>query len=187
MSQLGDLDDDKRWTHEICRIWCPRKKQKPETRNSSADNAIKNSTIFETKFGTHCCICGEKDISCHKDRSGLIKCAAVGCNLMFHPMCATLVTQLDTSSRSFNKFTLNLTEVSYEVIKENRQERRDTLFIARDGTKTDQDAHSSKKIVKRIVPIGFCCLHNPMRDKSLYGCTDNGYVMSDFMNVPYQQ
>ena len=202
MSRLGGCDDTQ-WAHDICRIWCFRKKPDLKMRNSSAaiesksirspsklsqvDNDANNTITISPKLKPICCICGFSDVSKHEDKGGLIKCAAVGCTVMFHPMCATLVTKLldlpDTSSRPTNSFTLDLTEVSYEVIKEKKEKLSDNLFIARGGKNADQ---ANKTTVKRIIPVGFCCLHNPKREKSLYGCTPKANIMSHFMNIPYQ-
>lgn len=230
MSQLDDCNSTQQWAHEICRIWCTGKKCDTSLENSrrtygtSSEPPVtpyKSSKIDDNGFDpvmsntakanldVVCAICSVGDVSKHEKRGGLIKCAAQGCNIRFHPMCATLVTKLHDLKNAIEEttpsssprrpkddqiqkdidlctdFTLDVIEVSYETVQEDKEFKQgDSLFIARGN---DSNSKQNRKIGKRIIPIGFCPLHNPKREKSFYGCTPGAQMMSDFMTVPYQK
>ena len=260
------------WTHEICRIWCTRKKEpeinqirSPPSKTSSSKKSKSASnhkspsstpalaslstpiTTLKTKPAgdfiniqdmkknpVHqiCCLCGfDEKSTTNQEYFGLIKCAAVGCHVMFHPMCATLVTKLRAESATIAQgqskvssrlddyytikdisklhkmndeaieedlertkdFTLDLLEVKFKKSiydKENDKEKADdsTLYMVRDGSKQDEKEQNENDMDYKIIPIGFCGIHNPKRTESLYGCPNNGQFkekFSSYMKIPY--
>lgn len=121
MSRLhGDIGN--KWIHEICRIWCttPINRAIPFSPSPSthlpqspfqSDSGLlkepenKLEDTQRSQVTQICCICGMDDNSLNKSNriqqnKGLIKCAAIGCHVMFHPMCAVLVTKLSKESSS---------------------------------------------------------------------------------------
>ena len=108
------------WVHDICRIWCTtprRQKSKLEKTPAGSLRSMFNDPIPQKDMV--CAICGTGEIAYEpKDQNnsvqdeviknsrqksdenctGLIRCAAVGCSVMFHPMCATIVTRLISKS-----------------------------------------------------------------------------------------
>jgi hypothetical protein len=231
MSALNDGNDTK-WTHEICRIWCKKSNstniilqqtspsqpmstpQKKSMEASDLDfDAIKKNPVTQL-----CCLCGmgEERVLTSQDYSGLIKCAATGCHVMFHPMCAVLATKLsdvttsaklDISAPSNDpmeatlrhdhemeldialcqEYTLDVFEIEHEYDKTQDESKissssNDTLFVVRDN---EGNAYR-KQVQSSIVPIGFCGIHNPRRQKSLYGCTPAADTLKSFIRIPYQ-
>ena len=236
MSLLGGSSNGNKWIHEICRIWCQKRSKQEvigQKHTLSAKNSLKNSIIPpnspsgpDMNYGDIglqdiksspvtpvCCICGKGEVLQSKNQQikGLIKCAATGCHVMFHPMCAVLATKLRIKGSSIEKvsspplstnmrqatkdgyailkdidlckdFTLELLELKHEKIREaSKGGERDTLFIARG----DESSNHDKEMEYSIVPVGFCGIHNPKRHETFYGCTPGAKVMSDYIRVPF--
>ena len=101
-----------------------------------------------------CALCGSASSS-----KGLIKCAGSGCRVRFHPMCAR-ITLVDDDARNG--------EIPRGKEKDYRLCGRFTLEVL--------------QCDKRLVPVGFCGFHNPMRERTLYGCYPGG--LGTVMRVP---
>jgi len=200
----------KQWAHEICRLWCaaPRRRKSniEVTPAGSLRGMIKDALPQKPMV---CAICGtgkllnestEKKNTLQKkaiiDDSqvsdvyfpGLIKCAAVGCSVMFHPMCATLVTRLmvetqDVKDEEKSRNDHNLSHkkridldlcqrYTLEVIEVTREEG---LYGSLSGTEKSC-----------VIPVGFCGIHNPNREPSFYGSHPAGNQFSSMISIPFQ-
>ncbi len=208
------------WVHEICRIWCPKRKQnEPISTSTLPSSTLTTAPPSVRHYPTEvCCLCGIADCSSHPKQQGLVKCAATGCSVMFHPMCATLATKLNNQGADGDpkdskqtistppaerfidhfairkdieicqEYTLDLLEVTHEKVKENRNRG---VYIKR-PIRTDINSNSNEMETEKesdtsIVPVGFCGLHNPERNKSFYGCTPGAELMSEFIYIPFHK
>jgi len=194
------------WTHDVCRIW-----SQSEAAPHTAD--ISGFSLEHPSTSVVCALCGTSGgISHHEGKEtidnvrtdlldskrnegghgilppGLIKCAAKGCGITFHPMCATLATRLlphpagsnatrkvrkgspgDVGQRSgFQKATSM--EASTMVDVHLSKQYTLTLVDVKHGKDSDCDATSS------IVPVAFCGLHNPERESEFYGRLPGGHI-----------
>ena len=128
------------WTHEVCRIW--------------ADSPHK---IEDHSMDAICCYCGNSQAtgsSNHEkvsfQRRVLVKCAAKGCHITFHPMCALIL------SKSTNKTNSHNEDADLEIAS------RPSLHFCETGIKNPISANE-------VLPVAFCGWHNPSRNRSLYG------------------
>ena len=159
-SNANDCD----WAHDVCRTWCT---PLPAAAGDAA-NCVSKQNV--------CAICGNNNgkkgnrkESSSLLSSGLIKCAARGCQVHFHPFCALLASKLidddDSSSNSksndahlVTQYTLDMLEVEHP----------------------DNDNNNNSAVVG-VVPVGYCGLHNPHRDAEYYGL---GGVICEAMRIP---
>ena len=211
------------WTHEVCRIWCgstsPSITQNLDRDNKSHIHKYYKG-LFQDQLGSVCAICGmgnnhddgrEKDEAIkpstsdkgmadnydNKDRnSSLVKCAAKGCMVVFHPMCALLVSKLRAESSNLDslkivdddKFkdlslreTEELKKLCQNDLKLCQQYSLDIVELKRyEGT----FGSIRGKMKSCLIPVAFCGLHNPNRDKSLFGCPPTGGIISSHMRIP---
>jgi hypothetical protein len=173
MSAATDSNGEKVWVHEVCRVW-----QETPTANAVSDHAP-------------CALCGtpntitsecnaKKSLPTRLGPNFTTKCAANGCHIRFHPMCALLVSKLAEEEESLlpsksepgspqprlerdksddirhtNKFTLTFAQVSYNPYTEYTTDGIGKL--------------KSREKSSTLVPLAFCGIHNPERDPSLYG------------------
>lgn len=166
--------DDEVWAHDVCRIWGTEKGENcclcgTGANNGTSDCESKDSSKSQQSIQTN-------------SLSGITRCAAVGCQVVFHPTCAVLATRLrkevcSVRGSSFVKemtqdmnlshqYTLSLTEIKRtENLNRNRREGEEKSYI---------------------VPIAYCGLHNPKREDSFYGCPPCGRGLQEFIRIPYQ-
>eukprot|EP01083_Nonionella_stella_P208436 756411_1 len=103
------------WTHEVCRVWCSTRE---EITGESSSQPKDPPDIIPGTSSIHdpdpvCCLCGMGHVhnKGHENQAiveissveegvsripGLIKCAASGCAITFHPMCAMLASKLQS-------------------------------------------------------------------------------------------
>ena len=155
--------------------------------NSTPAGTVRPSTeIFQSYISDICALCGmgaihnlgrEKEEiidhcprSFHQDRGvssvvssdlvpGLVRCAARGCFVTFHPMCAVLSSKL----RQDNSHTEN--------VKSSRKEKDIDLSKIYTLTLVNVQRQNERTNISSgtVVPLAFCGLHNPLRDEELYG------------------
>jgi hypothetical protein len=204
-----------RWTHEVCRIWCSGSHEIPsplliQEFKSSTGSPHPNTDQV-------CCICGmgkvhnageeNEEVLLPKMRTrqsteaplgrsleedmdevpGLIKCAAVGCNIRFHPMCALIQNKLlvgkvakRSEGNEKNKHLFNCQKFSLELLD----------VVDRDTDVTSgfsEGKHGNNDPC--VIPVGFCSMHNFSRRES-FGCMpcydEQNKVLVDRMKIPYQ-
>ena len=190
-----------KWTHEVCRIWA---------------GSIMKKQLFSS-LSNVCALCGlkntnRKDSKSTNDSSqinnvegcssnGLVKCAAHGCFVTFHPFCAMLVSKCKADENTLSK------ESDCEVLPMHQDAFGDEVSsLLKDKLKKDdalckeytlqlaevsrrEGAYGSLpgKEKKCIVPLAFCGIHNPNRDKSLYGTIPGKNILSSVMRIPTAQ
>ena len=79
MSQMDSVSDPSKWVHEVCRIW--------------SGAATENKPKKRSPLSTVCALCGIGG-------DGLTRCAARGCCVAFHPMCAVIASRMGTAEDS---------------------------------------------------------------------------------------
>lgn len=173
------------WTHEVCRIW---------TMSPAVTNT--NKGMF-SKLSDICAICGKGGSLSSDPRlrqnsmNGLVKCAAKSCNVTFHPFCALIASKC-TSTADINA------EIPESIAKRTHVATKDEQLFLEEQLK--KDAILTKQFSLQIlelereeekgnrkkchIPVSFCCLHNPNREKSLWGCLPQGDILSSVMRVP---
>lgn len=167
------------WAHDVCRIWSTGKDENVSLNDSTCCLCGTGAT----NTSNDCCIesktKGEsQETSQPHHFSGLTRCAAVGCQVVFHPMCAVLATRL----RKEVSFVRGL---SFSLVKERIQDLnlsdQYTLSLSEIKFYTKDSFEESC-----IVPIAYCGLHNPKREESFYGCPPCGEGLNKFIRIPYQ-
>jgi len=208
MSPACAFDDSvnfqcQKWTHEVCRIWNTRPQH---------DNV-------EPYLPDICAICGEcnpSNISHQvespqhleskekKSRSNfLVKCAAKGCMVAFHPFCAMLVSKCrsDENNRESNYASRSETTSTHEAIFGNEassvlaKKLKDDYSLSKQYTLqllelsrlegSNGTFPGEKK--KSVVPVAFCGIHNPKRHPSLYGYIPEDFSFASSMRIPLAQ
>jgi len=138
-------DGERYWVHEVCRIW--------------AGNSI------QTKKPPHqCVLCGLSSTR------GLTRCAADGCQVLFHPMCVH-VSGLDTHDPLLKKNGCEQEQL--QLLKDDRIRR--SLFYLGAVDCEGAAVNSEKAPAFRsllTMPVAFCGIHNPRREYSVYGLPD---------------
>lgn len=186
--KTASKDSESRWAHEICRVWS----QPSDTDTSSH---LRLSSIYQAE--SSCVICGKGHIDDFKPVKqedctvggatavsseglgvdvGLTKCAAKGCNLFFHPMCATLISRVTTlpeASAGERKKSLSLesnARQSCNNAMDAELAAQFTFHFLR-GIREETTIQSpGGKDPDSIIPVAFCGWHNPQRAPSLFGC-----------------
>lgn len=194
MSSTTNSDGEKVWVHEVCRIW-----QEP----LPIDNGV-----IVSEPPAICALCGTSTSNPTTDSSGnissstaenhhkpmfLTKCAANGCFVRFHPMCALLVSKLDEEQECLSSSTTGKEPASPQSRLAHHDNKSDirltnkyTLTMAQISYKayTDYTKNGIGKLKSReqntsLVPLAFCGIHNPNRDPSLYGCYPAGHYFDE--------
>lgn len=179
------------WAHDLCRTWC----------NQVTDQRIARFSV--------CALCGAGNPGDDPvTYSGLTKCAATGCSIYFHPMCALFLSKCEEyrhentdcshafpSVLSANNELSNATTKSTEnhtTYPDRRLEklrknddilcRQYTLSFA-NCTIPENDTKSPNATI--CLPVCFCGIHNPKRDRGFYGLYPGGTYMDEHaMRVP---
>lgn len=225
MSKSDLLDADNKsssiWTHEVCRIWCGSTNP-PITKDLNRDKTkIHNycTGLFQDYSESSCVICGigniqddgrEKDDAIkpltpdeemtdnnNKYRnSSLVKCAAKGCMVVFHPMCALLVSKLRVENSNLDSLKAEdddkFKDLSLKETEELKKLCQNDLKLCQQYSldivelKRYEGAFGSIRGQKKtcLIPVAFCGYHNSNRDPSLYGCPPAGGIISSHMRVP---
>ena len=171
------------WIHEVCRIWV-------------ADA----STIDQISDLPRCALCGTEDTrapsaakrsasSSDTRASQLIKCAAERCQVRFHPMCALLSSKLAEERCQPHKTTKkeSVGENSAEKAKDEDSKLCTKFTLTALHCKAEEGAIGKDpgEIRSVTVPVGFCGIHNPLREPSFYGVYPGGtYLDPETMVVP---
>ena len=173
MSQIIS-DGEQIWIHETCRIWTGGERTSTHCTKTQVcalcgtNNTLSTASRFRRD--------PHPDQSLRKSGTSrcLVKCAAAGCHISVHPMCA-LVSSLSSQSimESHQKEHGIPTENSLEKAKE-----RDTELCTQ-YTLTFASVRGSVSGVRCPIslPIIFCGMHHPARERSFYGLYPGGKFM----------
>jgi hypothetical protein len=174
------------WVHEVCRLWTAGVSTSSNSNGQINDNAIGKG---------QCAACGRgdgKSLYAAGSKRGRqcrvlpstapVRCAAVGCHVAVHPMCA-LVTSLQCQSMKDRND-------GGDGVKENDDlsgvrardvdlcEQFTLTYVTVRGT---TDAFGKDPGVNRTetLPVIFCGIHNPKREYSFYGLPPGGKHLDD--------
>mmetsp|Transcript_580 Transcript_580/g.1149 ORF Transcript_580/g.1149 Transcript_580/m.1149 type:complete len:978 (-) Transcript_580:122-3055(-) len=196
MSPLESSDDSDRspkWAHEVCRIW--------SVLDISGESKMKEcSSLYqqfpnESPLSNVCALCGTGGLNGNKSmqfNAGLTRCAARGCHVAFHPMCALLAllaskVGMDDKGGKAKSVRTRKTRHTDQVTEENKPDvtnenieadktlcKEYTLQLVQ-LTRTERAAGSASEEDKTtIIPVAFCGIHNPQRADSSFGCLPAG-------------
>eukprot|EP00978_Attheya_sp_CCMP212_P008726 scaffold20492_cov56-Attheya_sp.AAC.3 len=157
----------------------------PETRSQKEIDATKHEEAIKNENGTK--------------RSPLVKCSAHGCYVHFHPFCALLVTKLKTNTTNpeskrdkhhdrskKSQYTTISDEVEHMKEKDFKLCSEYTLDILELSSMEGTFGSLPGENKSRLVPVSFCGLHNPKRERSLFGCPVAGGIVASTMQIPTQ-
>mmetsp|Transcript_8307 Transcript_8307/g.9522 ORF Transcript_8307/g.9522 Transcript_8307/m.9522 type:complete len:813 (-) Transcript_8307:95-2533(-) len=165
-------NDEKVWVHETCRIWAGSEKKSTNcTKSQLCALCGANNTLLTTSRDKHL------DQSLQKSCRSicLAKCAAAGCHIYVHPMCA-LISSL-TSQSIFQ--TRQKEEINLEKSK-NRDVELCTQYTLTFASVQGSAYSRGKKpdvMCTVTLPVIFCGLHHPAREPSFYGLYPGGKYM----------
>lgn len=188
------------WVHDVCRIWCDQSTKMP---NGSRSSNGKGRGLY----ARICAVCGSTDSD---DHSGIAKCAAAGCSVYFHPMCALYVSKCeeigntnlsqerasntnDSPKEAPTPGTDSSTTVDgtarERIIEDDTRLCKQYSFRFAKCAIPESHAVRNPSISLSVLPVCFCGIHNPDRDRSLYGLYPGGTKMVDeeVMRVPSQK
>ena len=181
MSQLGVGGQ---WAHEVCKVW--------SVSDFSEDPKVKGvpslSNYFPKESGplaSACCaLCGSGGKHDNQDNSsqfncGLVTCAARGCHVRFHPMCALLSSKVGMEDKASKPKSSRTRKTRHSDQGEKQSE---------EAARIEEDKQFCKKYVlqmvhvttngdeqrKCIAPVAFCGLHNPNRAGEFFGRLPGG-------------
>mmetsp|Transcript_15543 Transcript_15543/g.33658 ORF Transcript_15543/g.33658 Transcript_15543/m.33658 type:complete len:955 (-) Transcript_15543:1141-4005(-) len=170
-----------KWAHEVCRVWSGL--------GISEDSKIKEpSPLFHqfpngSPLSNVCALCGTGGAKSNKFSASLTRCAARGCFVAFHPMCALLATKvgMDDKAKSVRTRKTRRTEqesdVSENIDADKKYCKEYTLQLVQ-LTRTERVVSSaSEKDRTTIIPVAFCGIHNPRRDDAFYGRLPGGVAV----------
>ena len=199
MSLLESSDDSvqsPRWAHEVCRIWsdfniCGES-------NMDEYSSLSRPPRRSPTSRSVCALCGtggSKGNNSMRVNAGLTRCAAFGCSVVFHPMCALL-------SRLSPEMCMDVQGSEYKPARTRRTRHTKQQRKEEKGSIIDENIEADKKICKEytlqmvqltraeqgvgsankeenttIIPVAFCGIHNHRRKDSFYGRLPGGAVI----------
>lgn len=184
------VENENFWVHETCRIWTDAQRHSPDSKNLScvlcgsgfngtlpADSRLRRGQPTQRasarSYSSHC----------------VVKCAAPGCHLSVHPMCAlasTLTSQsmIEASNKNSKDATLN------DILKAKKRDEELCCQYTLTFASIYGLAHSFGKDpgarCSTPLPIIFCGIHNPAREQSCHGLYPGGRLMDldKTLNIP---
>ena len=165
---MSQMDSDSEWAHEVCRVWSGA---------ATGVNLKKVDAPKRSPLSTVCALCGTGG-------AGLTRCAARGCFVAFHPMCAVI------ASKSFHQANKKRPRSS-RLVHGSRQNPSELVLIEEDiklcneytlqlvqlsRSEAAADETNAEDMTCNVVPIAFCGLHNPRRNASYFGCLPGGNI-----------
>jgi len=115
--------------------------------------------------------------------AGLTRCAARGCFVAFHPMCALLATKVGDKGGKAKSVRTRKTRHTEQATEEKKSDEEDeklckeyTLQLVQ-LTRTEGPmggAAEEDTTTTTILPVAFCGIHNPSRADSCFGCLPGG-------------
>eukprot|EP00804_Cyclotella_cryptica_P019156 CCRYP_017798-RA/>CCRYP_017798-RA protein AED:0.33 eAED:0.33 QI:135/1/1/1/0/0/2/232/913 len=188
---LLEPKDSHQWAHEVCRIWSNA--DVPE----SEEIGSRSFHRYPKFLSSACALCGGGGVKRGKSENvhyvGLVQCAARGCYVAFHPMCALIASK--TNMEEMISVPSRRTRVSTEQTTEEKKCEEDDDRVVEDRKLCNEYTLQLVKLVRTegawprgnntktkkttIIPVAFCGLHNPGRDSAFYGCLPGGGVMEE--------
>ena len=163
----------KGWYHDVCYAWC----------NSKAGGGAEVG---------QCVICGDK-------RTKVIRCAARGCSVQFHPMCAMLVSRAAQMHRIQQRFQRSST-VNQELDMTENDHRLESTHIFDPFSHQVKEADAVQSMQYDLVSarvgmegqagnecvlyIGFCGIHSRQRLPEFYGLYPGASFYDEALRIP---
>lgn len=178
------------WVHEVCRIW-----------TSGETISSKSNRQLDVAKG-QCAACGEdggKPLNSPSKRgkpsrllqnmaSGcLVTCAAVGCQVAVHPMCALVSSLACKSTKEWIDQCGSKERDDVDKVTERDAQlcRQFTLTCVTIQGTTDAFGKDPGVNRTQTLPIIFCGIHNPKRERSFYGLPPGGnHLNEDTFRIP---
>lgn len=137
------------WEHSLCHVW---------QRGSTAQQK-------------------EPCVLCSTSNRPTVKCAAEGCAVLVHPMCAALVSQANTKHHLFSSGRAEC-DLLPEALDSFLCTQYTLAFTEASAYNSAQGKHETKTL-----PVVFCGIHNPRRRDDRWGWPP-GNVSHDAIVVP---
>eukprot|EP00581_Thalassiosira_minuscula_P020083 CAMPEP_0183718262 /NCGR_PEP_ID=MMETSP0737-20130205/11572_1 /TAXON_ID=385413 /ORGANISM="Thalassiosira miniscula, Strain CCMP1093" /LENGTH=958 /DNA_ID=CAMNT_0025947793 /DNA_START=543 /DNA_END=3419 /DNA_ORIENTATION=+ len=190
LESSNDSDHSRKWAHEVCRIWSGL--------DSSIDSKSKEFLLPPQEFpngsplSNVCALCGTGGLKTNKTmqfNAGLTRCAARGCYVAFHPMCALLALQMSkvgTNSKSGKAKSVRTRKTRHteQAMEEKKSDFNEYVEADKNLCKEytlqlvqltrNLASSASEEEQTTIIPVSFCGIHNPQREDYLYGCPPGG-------------
>lgn len=147
---LGSNNGVPSWVHVYCRTW-------------------EHAKAFEEG------IC----VLCSTTSQYLVRCAANGCSVKFHPMCAVVASHAASSGRASDHTFLD------GAIE--REEDRDVFLCTKYCHEVATLSFGTKQARKRSIPVAYCGLHNPGRTPDRYGLMPGSAYFRDAVRLPFKR
>lgn len=188
---LLEPKDSQQWAHEVCRVWSNADVPESEELGSRSFHR------YPKFLSSACALCGGGGVKRGKSENsyymGLVQCAAQGCYVAFHPMCAMIASKTHMEEKI--SFPTRKTRVSLEQTPEEKKSEEDDDNIVEDKKLCNEytlqlvklvrtegawpRGNNAKTVKTATIPVAFCGLHNPGRDSSFYGCLPGGGVTEE--------
>lgn len=175
MSRIS-VEGEELWIHEVCRIWTSDQRYSSNSRNQScvlcgansdlpgSSRLRKEEPMPQKSYSSRC----------------VVKCAAAGCHISVHPMCA-LVSSLTSQSinEASHEKSENATLDDIEKVKQKDIElcSQYTLTFASIRGLAHSVGKDPGARCAAFLPIVFCGIHNPAREQSFHGLYPGGKSM----------
>ena len=198
---MSMLSREKRilWVHDVCRVWCDVSTEIPSLEHGGKGRMTKESLGTVGVADAVCALCGVSNNGGLDEYNGIIKCAASGCSIFFHPMCALYLSKCDEigekscpgeaegdedRDQASNEYKAgeNQDQMLQQLLLHDQKLCRQYSLrfakckipgIRRVGKASIQSSPSSAI----VLPVCFCGIHNPKRDRSLYGLYPGGQLI----------
>ncbi|CAB9514651.1 expressed unknown protein [Seminavis robusta] len=198
------------WVHDVCRMWSDLATEQPKQENGSKSPKKKTETAdADGDDVVICALCGQADDS--GEHNGIVRCAASGCSIHFHPMCALFLSKCAEIGAKENSKLPNGADPGTKPAPDSDSEDKpkgvedpvleklleDDRFLCRQyslrfakcmipGRRVVRPSSiQSSPSTAAVLPVCFCGIHNPKRDRSLYGLYPGGQLMdAQVMRIP---
>lgn len=206
---MSMLSREKRvlWVHDVCRVWCDVSTDMTSLEHGGKGRKAKESPGSVGLADAFCALCGLTDKGELNEYTGIVKCAASGCSIYFHPMCALYLSKCDEISSKSPLGDAAAYEDGDQAGNEDKpkeyQDQRLQQLLLDDKKlcrqyslrfakckipgirRVGKASIKSSPSAAIVLPVCFCGIHNPKRDRSLYGLYPGGQLIDgQVLRVP---
>lgn len=177
------------WTHEVCRVW--KGPDIADGTNLNESSSLSQYFSNGSPLSNVCALCGTGGVKSNKaihTNAGLTRCAARGCHVAFHPMCALLASKvgIDDKVGKAKSIRTRKTRHSDQISEDKKTDDSENIDADKKLCKeyTLQLVQLSRTVASgedktTIIPVAFCGIHNPRREDRFYGCLPGGTAIGD--------
>jgi len=185
------------WAHDVCRIWSEKTAEFAPSPRGGGSSSFRGGHVFDH---TVCVLCGTPNATGGSHANGIVKCAASGCSIRFHPMCALFLSKCEERRHGELNGSVAQKEPNSSHTRNTGCREDPTL-----ATLLEDDKHLCRQYSLRFIkcsippsgqnstrlpsaallPVCFCGIHNPHRERSLYGLYPGGQQLDEqVMRIP---